>query len=788
MGDNQTQPRSLPPILKLSTLPGEKKRNATAGHAVSSPTSVTSSPFSSYACIAPPLEGTVSGRGSDQLAIEESINDQNAPDVNDFIQNRLANSFPMNHSEALSCTDHALAETECNNFSPSITIPEQVPHLIEVDGASSVKRTILPMDPSDVTQMPKTLMIANDSDPSQIAPNTALPSCTVSSSPMLHVCITLERSEATNSWGLVFIKENSGLAFIVHVVRPTEDGPTVAWCQILNSATKPSSIQYYEEKRLEDAGLLVPCLSPGDAIISINGIPLSVFPNSGEFASYIRDHCRRKMSVVALRHEIVWTAAQAEISRSMRHDQLVDTQAMTDRVSKAVCKMWRRVLAPVTTVTGCGHVKRQKIASIKRVSRNGDENLIHFCDDRIPVDDTSSTVLHNFWLANGYESFNDWHSSSKARWARSYSWHKERDEDSTVCHDFWLMNGYISFYDWHSTSKARWSRSYSWHKERRCAFQSTCEKEVHLPSVASTHTMIEEFENWLGVRKNQWRLERRKRKRQRVSLEDSETSPVAANDIYIDDMLEDLERLKTAGGASQPMDIMWIFDFQLGAPDDVVANLMSFLSPYDHGNLLCLSYTSNSLFKQRDDMWRYLFPSHWVVPRRPRQSWCSMYITKIRSEAEASRKRSDDVLVQAHAIIEKGDQLNKFEKLIQKAETDFEFSVNYVSGVVLERNSMLNLAVIDRRSKISRWLIEEKGADIESCDRGQFTPLMNAAWNGDKYMTRYLLSKGSDRTKLGYNHSSQGLAPPKFEGMTAEGWARKRGHDEVAELILLGLN
>ena len=49
------------------------------------------------------------------------------------------------------------------------------------------------------------------------------------------------------------------------------------------------------------------------------------------------------------------------------------------------------------------------------------------------------------------------------------------------------------------------------------------------------------------------------------------------------------------------------------------------------------------------------------------------------------------------------------------------------------------------------------------------------------------MAKGSDRTKLGYNHSSQVLAPPKFEGLTAEGWARKRGHDEVAELIRLGL-
>lgn len=221
--------------------------------------------------------------------------------------------------------------------------------------------------------------------------------------------------------------------------------------------------------------------------------------------------------------------------------------------------------------------------------------------------------------------------------------------------------------------------------------------------------------------------------------------------------------------------------------DDAILNIMGFLCPSDHGNLLCLSYTTNFLFKQRNVMWRSLCPTHWVLPRRPRKSWCVMYITKIRAEEEASRKRSDDLLLKLNVIIEKGDQLNKIEKLIKKAQKDFEFSVNYTSGVVIERNSLLNLAVIDKRHKITKWLVEEKGADIESCDRGQFTPLLNAAWNGDKYIVRYLLAKGCDRTKIGYNHSSQGLAPSTFEGLTAEGWARKQGHNEVAELIRLGL-
>lgn len=421
------------------------------------------------------------------------------------------------------------------------------------------------------------------------------------------------------------------------------------------------------------------------------------------------------------------------------------------------------------------------------------------------------------------KSFPQWLTKRKATWSESRPKkdisHAINDEivargeedKLTVQHEFWLSNGHESFGEWMLASKAQWARSYSWHKQGRNQLQSECEREVHFPMVAATienHILLNKFESWLGVRKQQWRLERRKRQRlemSNTSAEDdiavegeysgnsfvnNDTNHCAANskqDMYIDEILEDQERLTREVTPSQPLDVSWVFDSQLGAPDDIIVNLMTFLLPSDHGNLLCLSYTSNYLFKQRDVMWRTLCPTHWVLPRRPRKSWCVMYITKIRAEEEAARKRSDDLLIKANVIIEKGDQLIKLEKLIKQTEKNFDFSVNYISGVVLERNSLLNLAVIDKRHKIIKWLIEEKGADIESCDRGQFTPLMNAAWNGDRFMVRFLLGKGCDRTKVGYNHSSQGLAPPTFDGMNAEGWACKRGHDDVAKLIRLGL-
>ena len=61
------------------------------------------------------------------------------------------------------------------------------------------------------------------------------------------------------------------------------------------------------------------------------------------------------------------------------------------------------------------------------------------------------------------------------------------------------------------------------------------------------------------------------------------------------------------------------------------------------------------------------------------------------------------------------------------------------------------------------------------------------AWNGDKYLVRYLLGKGADRKKIGTFHSSKGIASKEFDGMNAEGWARERGHSDVADLINIGL-
>ena len=728
------------------------------------------------------------------------------------------------------------------------------------------QKDIQPSNSRNLTSVSKQLNY-NSSATTQINPRNISASASIPpKATMLYVGITLERPETVKYWGLVFTKEKSSHAQINRVTPPTTEGPKVTWNRISQLAPSPALVyrtvttpvtplDQYESNlsqrfpescddiRLRETGLLVPYVLPGDAIISVNGIPLSAFKTTTQFAAYIRDQCQRKMILVALRHENVFKAAQkmigggtGQVIQSTKEQN--STQEMTSRIATVVKNAWKQVSEGSTNHQKAKrksshstiYAKRPRISYTNSAFRDGNGNPILYCDnnDSDEEDPDEGKRMSAFRNDEIDKSFHQWLKKRKATWREarpgkyvSYTIDNSEgiDEEGelTVQHDFWLVSGYKSFDQWLAASKTKWTRRYSWHEERRNALQLDCEREVHFPTNTSTvdkHTLVNQFESWLGVRKQQWRLERRKRQRHRLErtfAEQDELALVSAGDdtsghvqpennnpnpsctvttnedMYIDEILENEERRTNEAATLQSMDITWMFDASFGAPDDAILNIMTYLSPSEHGNLLCLSYTSNACFKLRSEMWKALCPSHWTLPRRPRKSWAALYITKIRAEEETSRKRSDDLLCKANAIIEKGDQLIKFKQLITKAEKNFQFSINYTSGVVLERNSLLNLAVIEQRHKITKWLIEEKTADIESCDRGQFTPLMNAAWAGDKYMVRYLLAKGCDRVKVGFNHSSQGLAPNDFEGLNAEGWARKRKYVEVAELIRLGL-
>lgn len=169
---------------------------------------------------------------------------------------------------------------------------------------------------------------------------------------------------------------------------------------------------------------------------------------------------------------------------------------------------------------------------------------------------------------------------------------------------------------------------------------------------------------------------------------------------------------------------------------------------------------------------------------------CLVYFFHLKIDVEQASKQSDELLSRAANILLKGDQVQAIEKMVLRAETKWEhFDINYSSGVVCERNSLLNLAVIHQRQKVVKWLVEEKMADIETRDRGGFTPLLNAAWAGDKYLVRFFLRKGSDRRHMGTCHYTRpiSMVPPDFDGHDAAGWAEKRGFPDIAKLIRLGL-
>ena len=444
------------------------------------------------------------------------------------------------------------------------------------------------------------------------------------------------------------------------------------------------------------------------------------------------------------------------------------------------------------------------------------------------------------------QSFPSWLENRKTTWRKKWKVHSiqldtDSDYDSddsspSISADFWSRQGHPNFQNWLAASTFRWKQSYTWNKRKRERLEKEYEEVVHFPS----STAADQMQTWLRVRKHQWRFLRRKRQRRlqdegkatsspalteqggrevclespstnspspsETSLDDMSDSKCAASEVYsaprsiavprqtfgemkiIDALLEEQERRRKALQERPPIDIRFLFDAKLGAPDDVVGHCLKFLHRSEHGKLLCVSSATRKAMKDRDEMWRQLcrLNKHWILPRRPRKRWHELYITKIRQDEEMSRKLSDDILNKAAAILFKGDHLLKIEKLVEEGERRFNFDINYVSGVVCERNGLLNLAVIHSRPKVVRWLIETKGADIETYDRGSFTPLLNAAWAGDRYLVRFLLSQGCDRTKVGTGHFFEPLAV-KFEGLNAEGWARRKGHHDLANLISLGL-
>ncbi|CAM9316768.1 unnamed protein product [Phaeothamnion confervicola] len=107
----------------------------------------------------------------------------------------------------------------------------------------------------------------------------------------------------------------------------------------------------------------------------------------------------------------------------------------------------------------------------------------------------------------------------------------------------------------------------------------------------------------------------------------------------------------------------------------------------------------------------------------------------------------------------------------------WKFNFDFQSSL-LERNSLLNLAVRCGCRRTVRHLVEVEGVAVETTDDGGFTPLFNAAWRGDRVLVKYFLQRGADPVRRAIGNGCGSGLP-----MNAAEWAQHRGHKEVAEML-----
>jgi hypothetical protein len=558
-----------------------------------------------------------------------------------------------------------------------------------------------------------------------------------------------------------------------------------------------------------------PALLPGDLVLAINGhLPYQYGCYVDALAQYLRS-TQQLCLLIARHHEAVSVAChQHEVRLRSGLCNLHQSSCFAAQAANIILAPYfapTRKAAPkriLGTPTGVKQIPSVYTNPLFVDSATGKQ--LPYDDTYLRGDPDEGTYAQQFLHPYCTTDFSNWLSDRKRKWRSSYkvypytqTWIEEEciekgdskkdwdRSDCTVSIDFWTSQGYDSFQQWMNTSKLRWKQSYLWNKQKRRRIEDDVNGVVHLEDG--------NFTEWLRIRKNQWLVQRRKRQRER--LKDAVVTPSQPADnkpshelsleapelVFIDAMLEEKEKENRKKQEMPPLDLVRLMDPVHGCPDDVLVHCLSFLPALEHGKLRCINTKTRNDLELREVLWQQLCPSHWTLPRRPRKTWCELYLAMLRRETENARKKWDDVLSKGSSLLWKGDHVQSLEKLVAAAEKAFQFDINYTSGVVCERNSLLNLAVIHQRHKVVRWLVTVKGADIESYDRGGFTPLLNAAYAGDRHLIRFLLQQGADRSKIGQFHYTKPLCSPDFEGFTAEGWADHKGFPELARLIRLGL-
>ena len=645
---------------------------------------------------------------------------------------------------------------------------------------------------------------------------------------MIPIRFALQKPHNALQWGMTLSMIHANFLIVGYVDHT-----------LMNRYTAIASYETHDSF-LQDLYGSVRSLRPGDIILAINGRPIASFSSFLEITLFLKHTSYLWMNAIRnpdLSKNITYNNqpqlsywAAEETYRTLKpqllqlalqashHPGYTYRSLEREDSSFGIRKFTSYSQQPPATPPAPKPTALMPVMCTNPLFRDDSGKPLPYSDD-LEYDPDDGSRAKDF-LVN-VDCFSAWLALRKAKWRQRWTAREldnvvdnveEEDSPTNVPHDFWSHQGFSSFEQWQQCRTAGWKRLYSWNLRKRKRIEEDAEEIVHFPCahVGNDTALLD----WLRVRKNQWKILRRKHQRKleqtrydttpgRTLCEangcpspaNHETSATSSNPLLrqqttgdmllIDSLLEEQECKRQAN--LKTYDFAFVFDAKLGAPDDVIAQCLRYLPTFEHGKLLCINSTTSSAFKERDDMWRQLCPTHWILPRRPRKRWHDLYLTKIRQEADASRKQSDDLMANIASVLFKGDHFQKIEKLVTEGEEKFGFHVNHVSGVVCERNSILNLAVIHGRYKVVRWLVETKGSDVESCDRGGFTPLLNAAWAGNIRLVRFLMSCGCDRTKLGRGHYTKPLAAPDFQGYTAEGWARERSHPEVAELLRVGL-
>lgn len=503
------------------------------------------------------------------------------------------------------------------------------------------------------------------------------------------ILATIQRSDIPTSWGLSIQEQAPGI-FVISKVAETSTAVVDGYCEVKSINTHPSVFLYRNRQPLhlraravltEQAPIVskrgpIPLshvLRPGDVMLSVAGRPAGECANLTGWCQWLRSEDTLSS---------LWIIARTPI---------------------ASARKWSRPKAVVS------HVKYNPVVlePINEAFKDPQGKDVRFND---PPDDPDEGERASLFLLPIHD-FSTWLATRKRSWRETYTTYPLQDdvqeddvdrEDSLpeISKDFWTVQGFASLNDWLAFRTKQWQSQYSWNRQKRQRLAQDCQ--------ATQVSLDDDWKEWLRVRKNQWVVERRRRQRERG---ESAASTIAEC-VAVDTLLEEQEQKRIAFENRPPLNIMFLFDAAEGCPDDVVYRILSFLETPDHATLLRVSHSTRTALQNRQMVWSMLCPDTWTLPRRPRKPWHQIYWSRLRVETERRKKKWDDLLTRGSQLLFQGDSLSTIERMVAEAERDCNFDVNYVSGVVCERNSLLNLAVIHRRHRKCHFLFAKDPSNL----------------------------------------------------------------------------